>query len=99
MSSYDFAQYADHITVATSEMRPVTPELEPNPLLMYLRKNLQEAAEREKETNMALATLTVEADAVTRERIAIERAIKAYQQDPRNKLTADEIGTRLRETT
>ena len=95
MSSYDFAQYADHITVATSEMRPVTPELEPNPLLMYLRKNLQEAAEREKETNMALATLTVKADAVTRERIAIERAIKAYQQDPRNKRGRDIDGEQV----
>jgi hypothetical protein len=80
MSSYNFADYADHVTVTTSETRDL-----PDPdrtFLGLLHRELNAATEREKETRGALSKMQAKADACTREREAIERAIKAYQQPP-----------------
>jgi len=97
MSSYGLGRDFDPTTyVSVSTSSNVPPNEDPDRTFVgLLRRELMTATEREKETNMALATLTVEADAVTRERIAIERAIKAYEQDPRNKRGRDIDGEQV----
>jgi hypothetical protein len=74
MSSYDFQRYVDDVVI--------TPETDPDPdrtFLGLLRRELMTAAEREGSARAALAEHQAKADACTREREAIERAIKAYE--------------------
>jgi hypothetical protein len=85
--SYEVGDYLaprDYITQVTTTTNP-RPEFnlaDPDPdrtFLGILRRELMAATEREKETRAALAEHTAKADHLTRERVAIERAINAYQ--------------------
>jgi hypothetical protein len=84
--SYD--PYTMHVPQVTSITNP-RPEFnlaDPDPdgsFLGTLRHALNTATAAEKETRAALAEHQAKADHLTREREAIERAIKAYQGEPR----------------
>jgi hypothetical protein len=77
VSDYDFKRYAGRIT-EVPEFNLADPDPD-RTFLGILRRELMAAAEREKETLAALQEHQAKADHLTREREAIERAIKAYQ--------------------
>jgi hypothetical protein len=79
--SYDLRSTRRSYTT-DSEDSPTYNLADPDPdrtFLGILRRELMTAAAEEKETRAALAEHQAKADALTREREAIERAIKAYQ--------------------
>jgi hypothetical protein len=84
--SYD--PYTMHVPQVTSVTNP-RPEFnlaDPDPdrtFLGLLHRELNAATAREKETHAALAEHQAKAGALTAERVAIERAIKAYQGESR----------------
>lgn len=76
MNEYGAKAYDPYIH--TEPDRPV--ESDPDrTFLGVLRRELMAAAEREKATHASLAEHQAKAGALTAERVAIERAIRAYQ--------------------
>ena len=90
-SPYDFREYAPMVTSVTNP-RPEFNLADPDPdrtFLGILNRELMSATEREKETRAALQEHQAKADTLTREREAIERAIKAYQHQESPNMRAD----------
>jgi hypothetical protein len=77
---YDFTinRYGPKVTTAASVPNLADPDPD-RTFLGLLSRELMTATEREKETRAALQEHQAKADHLTREREAIERAIKAYQ--------------------